>query len=113
MKTIRILIPIITVLIIASNHLIADINAITSLPRYKNQVKPLYPEEARKAGKEGRVALQATIGVNGLPQNIIAITQLGFGFEEAAIEALKKTTFHPANKERQTCECYSKDTLRI
>ena len=103
MKTIRILIPIITVLIIASNHLIADTVAITeqtlpSLPRYKKQVKPAYPEEAKKAGKEGRVALQATIDVNGLPQNIKALTQLGFGFEEAAIEALKKTTFHPATR---------------
>ena len=67
-------------------------------PRYKFQVEPKYPELASKAGKEGKVILQATIDANGIPQNIIALTNIGFGFEDAAIAALKKTTFQPAMK---------------
>ena len=67
-------------------------------PQYKIKVEPKYPETATKAGKEGQVVLQATIDENGIPRDIVAITDIGFGFEEAAIAALKKTTFRPATK---------------
>ena len=67
-------------------------------PQYKFKVEPEYPESAKKAGKEGQVILQATIDENGIPRNIEAITNIGFGFEDAAIAALKKTTFRPATK---------------
>ncbi|MDE0552950.1 MAG: energy transducer TonB [Candidatus Poribacteria bacterium] len=67
-------------------------------PQYKFKVEPKYPDSAKKAQKEGEVLLQATIDENGIPQDIKALTNLGFGFEEAAIDALKKTTFRPAMK---------------
>ncbi len=67
-------------------------------PRYKGQVKPNYPKDAQQAEKEGTVILQATVDVHGRPRDIVSRTNLGFGLEEAAIEALKKTTFHPAMK---------------
>lgn len=67
-------------------------------PTYKVRVKPKYPESAKRAGKEGVVLLQATIDENGIPKDIIALTNLGFGFEQAAIDALKKATFRPATK---------------
>ena len=67
-------------------------------PQYKFKVEPKYPESAKKAGKEGEVILQATIDENGIPQDIVPITDIGFGFEAAAIAALKKTTFRPATK---------------
>ena len=67
-------------------------------PQYKFKVEPKYPEAASKAGKEGEVLLQATIDENGVPQDIVAKTDIGFGFEAAAIAALKKTTFRPATK---------------
>lgn len=67
-------------------------------PQYKSKVEPKYPEVAAKAGEEGQVILQATIDENGVPRDIVAITNIGFGFEEALIAALKKTTFHPATK---------------
>ena len=70
----------------------------TVLPTYKVKVKPKYPESAKKAGKEGTVLLQATIDEKGIPKDIVALTNLGFGFEAAAIEALKKATFRPATK---------------
>ena len=67
-------------------------------PQYKFKVEPKYPESAKKAGKEGEVILQATIDENGIPQDIVPITDIGFGFEAAAMAALKKTTFRPATK---------------
>ena len=70
----------------------------TVKPTYKFRVEPKYPDSAKKAEKEGTVILQATIDENGIPKDIVALTSLGFGLEEAAIEALKKTTFRPATK---------------
>lgn len=68
------------------------------IPTYKLRVEPKYPDTAKKAEKEGTVILAATIDENGIPKDIVAVTSLGFGLEEAAIEALKKTTFRPATK---------------
>lgn len=68
-------------------------------PKYKTKVDPKYPKSAKEAEKEGKVTLQVTIDENGTPQDIVALTKLGFGLEEAAIEALEKSTFHPAMKE--------------
>ena len=67
-------------------------------PAYKVQVKPKYPENAKKAQKEGEVLLQATIDEKGIPKDIVALTNLGFGLEDAAIAALKKSSFRPAMK---------------
>ena len=65
-------------------------------PRYKRKVKPIFPESAKQMQKEGDVLLQATIDESGTPVDIVALTNLGFGLEDAAIEALKKSAFHPA-----------------
>lgn len=73
-------------------------------PRPKNQVKPTYPKNAKRSQKEGKVVLQATIGLDGIPKDIVAITELGFGFEEAAIAALKKTRYFPAKKNGKEVE---------
>ena len=64
--------------------------------QYKSKVDPEYSEIAKTAEKGGDVVLETTINKEGIPVDIVARTQLGFGLEEAAIEALKKTTFYPA-----------------
>ena len=68
-------------------------------PKYKTKATPQYPKSAKEAKKEGTVVLQLTIDENGIPKNIAALTNLGFGLEAAAIEALKKSIFHPAMKD--------------
>ena len=67
-------------------------------PKYKTRANPQYPKSAKEAKKDGTVILQLTIDENGIPKNIVALTNLGFGLEAAAIEALKNSTFHPAMK---------------
>ena len=69
-----------------------------AVPKYKTRANPQYPKSAKEAKKEGTVVLQLTIDENGIPKNIVALTNLGFGLEAAAIEALKNSTFHPAIK---------------
>ncbi len=67
-------------------------------PKYKTRATPQYPKSAKEAKKEGTVVLQVIIDENGTPKDIVALTNLGFGLEAAAIEALKNSTFHPAMK---------------
>lgn len=95
MKGTTIITIIICLMFLSSNYLTADTYPNIP-PRFKKQQKPVYPKVAIIAQKEGKVILLATIDVNGIAKNIKALTQLGFEFEEAAIEALKKSTFHPA-----------------
>ena len=70
----------------------------TTDPAFKIKVEPKYPDSAKKAGKVGDVILQATIDEKGIPKDIVALTNLGFGLEEAAIAAFKKSSFRPAMK---------------
>ncbi len=67
-------------------------------PTIKFLAEKKYPDSAKKAEKEGKVILKVTIDENGIPRDIVALTSLGFGLEEAAIEMLRKSTFRPATK---------------
>ena len=73
-------------------------------PKVTKSVKPIYPKNAKRAEKEGTVKLQATIGTDGIPKNIVALTKIGFGFEDAAIDALKKWRFIPGKKKGKDAE---------
>jgi len=73
-------------------------------PKIKIPRDPEYPKNAKRAEKEGTVILQATVGVDGIAKNIIALTDLGYGFEQAAIDALKKFRFVPAEKKGEKIE---------
>lgn len=64
--------------------------------RYKSIVKPVYPEEARLAKKGGEVVIQLIVDENGMPKDIKPLTSIGYGLEEAAVEAIQKATFYPA-----------------
>ena len=67
-------------------------------PRPLRMVKPKYPEVAKRAQKETTVILEATIGVDGKATDIEVVDPQGFGFDEAAVEALKQSRFTPAKK---------------
>ena len=73
-------------------------------PKITKKIKPTYPKTAKRAEKEGTVKLQATIGTDGIPKNIVALTKLGFGLEDAAINALKKWRFIAGKKNGKDAE---------
>jgi protein TonB len=68
-------------------------------PAFLHREMPVYPMMARKLGKEGKVVLKLTIDENGNLQNVEVIDEAGYGFTEAAVEAVKKSTFLPAKKD--------------
>ena len=76
----------------------------TEPPKAKYAPKPIYPKNAKRAGKEGTVKVKATIGIDGIPKNVVATTKLGFGFEAAAIATFKKWRFIPGKKSGKEVE---------
>jgi TonB family protein len=68
-------------------------------PAFLHKEMPIYPMFARKLGREGRVMLKLTIDENGNLLDIEVIEKAGYGFTEAAVEAVKKSTFLPAKRD--------------
>ncbi len=68
-------------------------------PSFRNKVEPEYPSQAKRAGKEGKVILEATIDVDGKAKDIkIKEDKVGYGCARAAIQALKASRFIPAKR---------------
>ncbi|MCX7724783.1 MAG: TonB family protein [Thermodesulfovibrio sp.] len=67
-------------------------------PRFIHREVPVYPQVARRLGKEGKVVLRLTIDEKGELVNIEVLEGASYGFTEAAIEAVKKSKFAPAIK---------------
>ncbi|MGO9137074.1 MAG: TonB family protein [Syntrophales bacterium] len=65
-------------------------------PAFTRREMPIYPLLARRLGKEGKVVLKLLIDKNGTLQDIEVIEPSEFGFTEAAVAAIKKSTFSPA-----------------
>ena len=65
--------------------------------RYK--AEPKYPSQAKRAGKEGKVVLEATIDADGKVKDIkVKEDTVGFGCARAAIQAMKASRFNPAKR---------------
>ena len=68
-------------------------------PSFLSRELPVYPPIARRMGKEARVLLRLTIDEKGILLHVETIENPGFGFAEAAIEAVRKSSFVPAKRE--------------
>jgi TonB family protein len=68
-------------------------------PAFLHREMPIYPMMARKLGREGRVMLKLTIDEKGNLLDVEVIEKAGYGFTEAAVEGVRKSTFLPAKKD--------------
>ena len=84
-------------------------------PRVLRKTKPDYPAAAKRAGREGSVTLEFTVGVDERAADITVIKEepKGFGFGEAAIESVKLWHFNPAKKDGQDVPMRVKITIRF
>src|SRR5918992_920802 len=65
--------------------------------RYSDTPKPVYPENARREGREGRVILHVLIDSQGKTKSVELNTSSGSKeLDQAATEAIKRWRFHPA-----------------
>jgi periplasmic protein TonB len=67
-------------------------------PGFLHQVQPVYPNAARSMNREGRVLLRLTIDEVGKLINLEVIEAASYGFTEAAVYAIRKSTFIPAKR---------------
>lgn len=67
-------------------------------PRVIKDPNPQYTHEAREARLHGSVWIRITVGVDGAAHDLTIIKPLGAGLDQAAIEAVTKWRFRPAQK---------------
>ena len=80
-------------------HDVVESFVVTIRPYLRLKIEPKYPIEAKRAGKEGRVVLEATIDVNGKAKDIqVKEDNIGFGCAKTAIDALQASLFSPAKR---------------
>jgi protein TonB len=68
-------------------------------PKPRNIVQPVYAsEEARTAGIEGKVRVEITVAEDGTVKNARLVQGLGYGLDEAALDAARASTFEPGTR---------------
>lgn len=70
---------------------------LTQLPRMIHRQKPVYPPAMRQQGKEATVKLEILLDTKGKIRKITVKKSAGNAFDQAAVAAIKNSTFMPAN----------------
>ena len=65
-------------------------------PGIERMVMPEYPREARRLGKEGTVVLKLFLDAAGEVASVEVLQTPGYGLDEAAREAVRRSRFRPA-----------------
>jgi len=65
-------------------------------PSFLSRVDPNYPLAARRMGREGKVLLRLTLDERGKLLHVDVLENPGYGFADAAVEAVRKSRFLPA-----------------
>src|ERR1700749_2198364 len=65
-------------------------------PRRAYFPDPVYPKKRGKAHLPGIVELALVVGSDGLPRDITVFNSLAPGFDEQAVDSVKKWRFQPA-----------------
>lgn len=68
-------------------------------PAFLRREIPVYPELARRLGKEGRVLLKLLIDADGKLTNVEVVEGAGYGFTEASVAAVRKSTYAPGHRD--------------
>ena len=86
---------------------VADFGSASG-PAFLRRVLPVYPELARRLGKEGRVVLRLSIDARGNLQSVEVVEGAGFGFEESALAAVRQSSFRPAMVQGEPRACIAR-----
>jgi periplasmic protein TonB len=68
-------------------------------PRFARMVLPDYPPRARRLRLTGTVDLLLSIDEKGNLTQVEVTNPAGHGFDEEAVRAVRRSSFHPAKKE--------------
>lgn len=77
------------------------LSEITRHPSYIRKIEPVYPRQEQRAGSQANVLAEVTVDSKGKVMEVKIIRSAGIYFDNAVIDALKKSIFSPAyiNKE--------------
>jgi TonB family protein len=73
-----------------------ELPPIVKAPEVVHFVEAPFPDAARVAGLEGTVGLSVTIDETGAVTNVEVTRPIGYGFDEAAVAAVRQFQFSPA-----------------
>lgn len=62
------------------------------------ELRRFFPEEARRNGQEGDVALKILVGLDGQVKQVRFLRRAGHGFDEAAAQIVKRFRFKPGQR---------------
>jgi TonB family protein len=65
---------------------------------------PLYSDDARSAGVEGKVVLEVTVGMDGKARKLQVLRGLGFGLDQNALVAVRDWHFVPGKRNGRPVE---------
>ena len=71
------------------------------LPELLFKPKPLYTEEAKAKRIEGEVLVEVVIERSGKSRVVRVVRGLGYGLDDAAVQAVEQTRFKPAMQDGQ------------
>jgi protein TonB len=70
--------------------------SVSTEPEVQQEVKAVYPSDARQAGIQGVVELRVELWEDGTVRMAKVVRGLGYGLDEAAVEAIMRFRFKPA-----------------
>lgn len=82
-------------------------------PRFIDKASPRYPRRARESGKEGTVLLRLAIDEHGRLTEVDIVKGAGFGLDEAAVQAVRNSTFGPAMRDGKPVKCRASLPIRF
>lgn len=82
-------------------------------PRFRHRALPQYPPEAREVNKEGVVTLRLTIDKSGHLCDVKVMRNSGQEFVEAALRAIRSSTFYPAKHKGRAISSRALLTIRF
>ncbi len=89
------------------------LSAAIARPVLVSRVDPVYPELARRIRQAGTVILETVIDENGRVTDVKVINGLGYGLEQAAIDAVSRWRFEPARMNGRAVKVFFNLTVQF
>jgi protein TonB len=74
------------------------VEVVVLSPRRTTEVRPIYPALAKTAGFQGNVILRVTVHADGSAGSVQVVRSPHRSLNDAAIQAVRKSTFSPASR---------------
>jgi protein TonB len=82
-------------------------------PVLKHEVRPRYPDVARRAGVQGMVILRVLVKKDGTVGSVVIIRDLPMGLGQIAADAVKQYEYEPARVQGVPVDAYLTTTVRF